>query len=97
MKSFTEFVKEQGLEELSKKTLGSYVKKASSHMHRLGQDSEKVEKMRNHMNTISHNIGRSDATDKTKAEIEKTADKVSQKAHNRHGGISQAIRKLTKD
>jgi len=81
------------LDELSKKTLGSYVKKASDNMHHQGEagmraDAKAMKARGSRLDTV----GRKASIDK----YEKRASTADKKAEKRQTGISRAVNRLTK-
>lgn len=85
--------------ELSKKTLGSYIKKSASSLANLKSTSDKLDQQRSDVNRINHNADpetRKAATavdDALRARHRKTDDKM----YNRHSGIHRAVKQLTKE
>lgn len=79
------------LKELSKKTLGSYVKKAA-------KDAEENRKSKNDYRNLELRYRGGGLNAEKQADIYKnTADEFAKKHKNRHKGISKAVDKLTKE
>lgn len=91
MRNFSETI--EHLEEISKTTLGSYIKKASGiedHKRKIGKTSASIKDTEKYLNDPNNGPYGDNHN-------EKVFDKISFKYRNRNKGISKAIDKLTKE
>lgn len=90
---------EEQLDELSKGTLGSYVKKAGQHRVRLAGKERDLEDKADQISKAKH--GSDDDTYKALSQAQKNVDdqkwKVRDKSDKRAEGIGRAIKRLTKE
>lgn len=87
------------LDELSKSTLGSYIKKASQHRVRLAGAERDLDDKDTALQRAKHGADDAtyDALSKAQDTMRKQRYKVSDKSQQRAQGISQAVKKLTKE
>ena len=87
------------LDELSKATLGSYIKKASQHRVRLAGAERDLDDKDTMLQRAKHGADDAtyDALSKAQDTMRKQRYKVSDKSQQRAQGISTAVKKLTRD
>jgi hypothetical protein len=100
---------EEELDELSKKTLGSYINKASNHRVYLAKKDKDAERAQEYLGLVVSdsrtNAARTkaarkavhDASVKASVKISDDRTKISNKDYNRQDGIRRAVKKLTKE
>jgi len=94
---------ESALNEISKATLGSYVKKASKEVETRTTDSASftsaAERHLDHASKLDKHMKFKDANDSRKAadQYYRYSDKDAAKVNKRQKGISKAVDKLTKE
>jgi hypothetical protein len=100
---------EEELDELSKKTLGSYINKASNHRVYLAKKDKDAERAQEYLGLVVSdsrtNAARTkaarkavhDASVKASVKISDDRTKISNKDYNRQDGIRRAVNKLTKE
>lgn len=97
----------QQIDELSKKTLGSYVKKASNKLQRIAANKKQLEIDTNNINKTNYDHERllpaktkndlDQARDVVKKQIQNKKDDLEFKDHKRNTGIAKAVNRLTKE
>lgn len=112
MKTFREFMIEtEEVNELSKKTLGSYIKKAAVDMSinrsKIGAIDAHKDTLDHAKNTINHEMGKHgnlpsqkwnvDTSNSDNNEVDKVKRHFNRKIWSRTKGIDNAVKKLTKD
>lgn len=87
------------LSELSKKTLGSYVRKSAKSIERLADGKNKNDKTRRALAQakVDHHGDTYDHLRKASDAIDKHDKKLDRKQWNRHEGIGKAVKKLAKE
>lgn len=99
LEAFVESEEYAQLDELSKSTLGSYIKKAGQHRVRLTNKERDLEDKANAISTAKH--GSDDDTYKALSQAQKNVDdqkwKVRDKSDKRAEGIGRAVKRLTKE
>ena len=90
---------EEQLDELSKTTLGSYIKKAGQHRVRLAGAERDLDDKDTALQRAKHGADDAtyDALSKAQDTMRKQRYKVSDKSQQRAQGISQAVKRLTKE
>src|SRR5574343_648009 len=89
-------IDEEALDELSKKTLGSYIKKNSRSRINLAAKEKELTNDREAMGRLSSYNTRMKSDDVNDA-IDKELRKVRDKDYNRQDGLNRAVKKLTKE
>jgi hypothetical protein len=87
--------KEENIDELSKKTMGSYIKKAS---HDVATKSAATGRYADRANAVKDQMKKGDYSNYQQGKKDDaTADKMFKKSWKRRAGIAKATDKLTKD
>lgn len=88
------------LDELSKSTLGSYIKKSAQHRTRLAVAGSSLETKSDAISKAKHGIEDDETYNslaKAATNLDKQRHKVQDKDYNRATGISRAVKRLTKE
>jgi hypothetical protein len=92
-------LEEEQIDELSKKTLGSYAKKAIASKERLGKDRESIDNTRTKLADVGYNTDSKtrDSLEPASNTLYKQSRKIKDKINTREIGIHRSINKLTKE
>ena len=85
------------LEELSKKTLGSYVKKAGVNRTHIAGKQKSVDDAITGVSAAMRYVSDTDNLDKSRSQLKKVSNRLDNKDFNRQQGISKAVDRLTKE
>ncbi len=85
------------IDELSKKTLGSYVKKAGVNRTHIASKQKSVDDAMTGVSAAMRYVSDTDNLDKSRKQLKKVSNRLDNKDFNRQQGISKAIDRLTKE
>jgi hypothetical protein len=85
------------IDELSKKTLGSYVKKAGVNRTHIAGKQKSVDDAMTGVSAAMRYVSDTDNLDKSRSQLKKVSNRLDNKDFNRQQGISKAIDRLTKE
>jgi hypothetical protein len=88
---------EEQIDELSKKTLGSYIKGATYNKEKLGDRIKEVDAARRAVSDVQHHVDDQSSFNAVSSSLRKASSKLDNKQFNRKMGISKALKKLTKE
>ena len=85
------------IDELSKKTLGSYVKKAGVNRTHIAGKQKSVDDAMTGVSAAMRYVSDTDNLDKSRSQLKKVSNRLDNKDFNRQQGISKAVDRLTKE
>jgi len=85
------------LDELSRKTLSSYIKGATHNKDKIGDKIKQIDKARRAIGDVQHHVDDQSSFNDVSSSLRKASSKLTDKEYNRKVGISKALNKLTKE
>jgi hypothetical protein len=96
-KARPKFEETEQIDELSKKTLGSYVKKAGVNRTHIAGKQKSVDDAMTGVSAAMRYVSDTDNLDKSRKQLKKVSNRLDNKDFNRQQGISKAVDRLTKE